>query len=302
MKTNLLEKIVLNNLQNRTFEAKRVFHGRGNFYENLNFICVDSFDDTMLVTLYEEDKDEEAILVLLEKIAKNFEYKNLIIQRKYKEDSFFEARFGKIYEDFYIFENSLKYKISFKNRNIGLFLDMKQGREFIKSIAKDKKILNLFSYSCAFSVISIFAKAKMVINVDMSKNSLNLGRVNHQINNLDTKNVKFLPYNILKSLSTFKKEVAFDIVIIDPPSFQKNSFVATKDYEKIIKKLTTLTKKDTVVLACLNDPFLDSNFLIELFKKYASEFEFVRRIENCEDFVVEDEEKALKNLVFIRKF
>lgn len=302
MKRNLLEKIVLNNLQNRTLEAKRLFHGRGNFYEDLNFICIDSFNDTMFVTLYEEDEQEKEILFLLEKIAKKFDFKNLIIQRKYKKNDLFEAIIGQIPEEFFVYENSLKYKISFKNRNLGLFFDMKEGRDFIKNISKGKNILNLFAYTCAFSVTAMSNEALQVVNVDLSKASLNIGRENHHINNLDTKNVKFLPYDILKSLSSLKKYAPFDIVIIDPPSFQKDSFSATKDYEKIIKKLNLLTKKDSIVLACLNDPFLNSDFLIKLFKKEATNFEFVRRIENSKDFPVNDEEKGLKNLIFLKKY
>ena len=67
----------------------------------------------------------------------------------------------------------------------------------------------------------------------------------------------------------------YDIVIIDPPSFQKGSFVVTSDYIKIIKNLILYYLIGGVVLACLNDPFLNSNFLIDIFKKEAPNFEFL---------------------------
>lgn len=57
-----------------------------------------------------------------------------------------------------------------------------------------------------------------------------------------------------------------------------------------------------LVLACLNDPFLSSNFLIEIFKKEAQNFEFLRKLENIEEFVTNDEEKSLKNLLFLKKY
>ena len=120
---------------------------------------------------------------------------------------------------------------------------MKNTREYLKNISKDKTILNLFSYTCAFSVVSVSGEASKVINIDMGKNSLSIGRENHHLNNLDTKNVKFLAHNILKSFGKIKSLSPFDIIIIDPPSFQKGSFVATKDYEKIIKRVGDFTKK-----------------------------------------------------------
>ncbi|AXK48786.1 SAM-dependent methyltransferase [Aliarcobacter trophiarum LMG 25534] len=297
-----LKKIVVENLKNKSNEIKRVFHGRGNYYSNFSYLTVDSLNNILFATFFEKSLEEDEILESLKSIAKKFCFETFIIQRKYKERDFYEVIYGESTEDFFVVENGLKYKIDFKNRNIGLFFDMKRGREYIKSICKDKKVLNLFSYSCAFSVVCISGGALSVVNIDMSKASLSLGRINHHLNNLDTKSVKFLPYNILKSFGKIKKMSPYDIVIIDPPSFQKGSFVATDDYIKIIKKLDFILPVGGLVLACLNDPFLSSNFLIEIFKKEAQNFEFLRKLENIEEFVTNDEEKSLKNLLFLKKY
>ena len=185
-----LKNIIEKNLENRTNEVKRVFHGRGNFYDNFSYLTVDSFDNTLFATFFEESFDEKEIIRILEIISKNSDFENFIIQRKYKEKDFYEVIYGEIVEDFFVYENNLKYKIDFKNRNIGLFLDMKKGREYIKSICKDKNVLNLFSYTCAFSVVCISGEASSVVNIDMSKASLSTGRINHHLNQLDKKNVK----------------------------------------------------------------------------------------------------------------
>ena len=175
---------------------------------------------------------------------------------------------------------------------------MKIGREYINSICKDKNVLNLFSYTCAFSVVAINAKAKQVVNVDMAKGALTTGRENHHLNNLDTKKVKFMPYDILKSWNRIKKEGPYDIIIIDPPSFQKGSFAATKDYEKIIKKLPELASENCIVLSCLNAPELDSDFIKQKFEEFAPAFKFEKRLENLKEFITNNEEKSLKNLIF----
>ncbi|MFW3341239.1 class I SAM-dependent methyltransferase [Aliarcobacter butzleri] len=298
MKIENLKKLIQNNLENKTFEIKRVFHGRGNFYEDFNYLTVDSLNEILFATFFEESSDENEIIKALKDIANAYNYKTFIVQKKYKKDELNEAIIGEISPFYIVVENGLKYKINFFNKNIGIFLDMKIGREYINSICKDKNVLNLFSYTCAFSVVAINAKAKQVVNVDMAKGALTTGRENHHLNNLDTKKVKFMPYDILKSWNRIKKEGPYDIIIIDPPSFQKGSFAATKDYEKIIKKLPELASENCIVLSCLNAPELDSDFIKQKFEEFAPAFKFEKRLENLKEFITNNEEKSLKNLIF----
>ncbi len=298
MELKKLKEIILKNLENKTKEIKRVFHGRGNFYDDFNYLTVDSLDEILFVTFFEENEKEEEIIKLLDEVATIKGFETFIVQRRYKNENLNEAIKGEIPPFYIVLENGLKYKINFYNKNIGLFLDMKIGREYISSICKDKNILNLFSYTCAFSVVAINSEAKQVVNVDMAKGALTTGRENHYLNNLDTKKVKFMPYDILKSWSRIKKEAPYDIIIIDPPSFQKGSFAATKDYEKIIKRIDELSSDNCIILSCLNAPELDSNFIKEKFKEFAPTFRFEKRLENLNEFITDNEEKSLKNLVF----
>ena len=297
-----LKEIILENLKDKSPEMKRVFHGRGNFYDDYNYLVIDNLNDILLATLFQEIPQdiEKQIINVLEEVYEEKQFKSLVLQRRYKKDNLNEVLKGIVPKDSIAIENALKYKINFSNQNIGIFPDMKVGREYIQSICKDKNILNLFSYTCAFSVAAISAKASKVVNVDMAKGALTTGRENHHINNLDTKKVKFMPYDILKSWSRIKKEGPYDIIIIDPPTLQKGSFEATKDYEKIIKKLDQLANEKCVVLACLNAPDLPSAFIKDIFKEFASDFVFEKRLENPQTFVVIDDEKALKNLIFKR--
>ncbi len=303
MNITQLKELILLNLKNSTNEFKRVFHGRGNFYEDFAYLCVDKIDKVLFISLFQSiDEIVEADLKkIFNEIFEEMNFSSLIIQKRYLKEDSYEVLRGSLPNNAYAIENTLKYNINFSNQNIGLFPDMKIGREFIKSIAKNKNILNLFSYTCAFSVVSISAGAKQVVNVDMSKGALSTGRENHRINNLDTKNVKFLPYNILKSWSRIKKYAPYEIIIIDPPSFQKGSFAASKDYEKIIRRLKELASEDCIVLSCLNAPELDTVFIKNLFEENASEFEFVKRLDNLDTFPSNNEEKSLKNMIFKRK-
>jgi len=302
MQVNELKELILLNINEDSNELKRVFHGRGNYYQNFHYLTIDKIDKLLFVCLFEsiDNNLEDELKNILLEICDEKEIDTLILQKRYQKEDFCIVLKGTIPKNPYAIENGLKYNINFTNQNIGIFPDMKIGREYIKSIAKGKNILNLFSYTCAFSVVATSVNAKQVINVDMSKGALSVGRENHRINNLNTNCVKFLPYNILKSWSRIRKSAPYDIIIIDPPSFQKGSFAATKDYVKIIKRLNELASDDCTILSSLNAPELDTNFVKDLFKEYASDFEFVERLENLDTFPSVSSEKALKNMIFKR--
>lgn len=145
-----------------------------------------------------------------------------------------------------------------------------------------------------FLSLPLVAGAARVVNVDMSKSALARGRHNHQINGLDKRASGFLAEQIFKSWSRIKKPGPYDIVILDPPSFQKGSFIAGRDYYKLIKRLPELMPGGGDVLACLNAPELPGHFLSELFAQYCDGAEFVARLPASRDFPDRDPERQLK--------
>ncbi len=294
-----LETHIFEQLQNHTNEYTRLFHGRGNFYTSYEQLTIDSIDKVLYAVLYKEVNYENEILQLLEKIAQSSIYEAIVLQRRYQFKSPIEVVYGTLPDNIYAIENNLKYKLNLQsNQNIGFFPDMKNGRFYVAQNAKGKNILNLFAYTCSFSVVAINAGANQVVNVDMAKNSLNTGRINHHINDLDTSSVQFLPYNILKSWSKIKKYAPYDLIIIDPPSFQKGSFAAHKDYIKIIRRLDQLASEKCTILSCLNAVDLDKDFLINLMKENQPSFKFKEQLPTPNEFPSNEPEKALKNLVF----
>jgi 23S rRNA (cytosine1962-C5)-methyltransferase len=285
-----------------TDEFKRLFHGRGGLYNGWRHLTIDSIDEILSVALYFEEESESELLDMLLSFTNDSKYKTLVVQRRYLSGAPSEVLVGELADDIFVLENGIKIKLNLlSNKNSGYFPDMKNGRSFVRENAKDKRVLNLFSYTCAFSLAAKFGGAYEVVNVDMSKGALKTGMLNHSRNGLDPRGTSFLPYNILKSFSALKKKGPFDLIIIDPPSFQKGSFEATKDYEKIIKKLPQLASEDCTLLSCLNSPNLESNFILNLMKEWAPSFQFVKKLENVEEFASDNEEKSLKNLLFQRK-
>jgi len=297
-----LQEHLKQNTQEVSEEFKRVFHGRGGLYEGFKHLTIDTINkDIINVALYFEESNEAELLKMLQEFVQNSSYTTLVVQRRYLKGAPSEVLAGEVPEKLIVTENGMKLHLNLlSNKNSGYFPDMKNGRTFVRENANEKNVLNLFAYTCAFSVAAKLGGAKNIVNVDMSKSALSTGKANHTLNNLDPRGVSYLPYNILKSFSSLKKKGPYDLIIIDPPSFQRGSFEATKDYEKLIKKLPQLASENCTVLSCLNSPELDTQFVVELFKKWAPSFSFEKRLENVAEFASADEEKSLKNLVFRR--
>lgn len=267
-------------------EAKRLFHGRG---QGLNY-NIDSIPPYILIDAFEDIPKEE-----LERLLKQLPSSEGVFYRNRKARESFRPLTGSIPDTHYLVENSLRYEINLKdNQNIGFFLDMKPGRDLISKITKGKKVLNLFSYTCSFSVAAMNAGALKVTNIDMKKSFLKTGQKNHQLNGLE-KNVQFLSYDIMKSLSGISKKGPWDLIIIDPPSHQ-SSFHLESAYPKLLKKVDSWLSEKGVVLACLNSPFLDSGFLLD----HAPGWEVSQVLYSAEEFKEVDPEKGLKMVLFTR--
>ena len=264
MNIQIIEEEILKNFKNDK-QARRLFHGRGGCFDGYKDLAIDFIPPYIFLEFY-EDYDESLMLNLYDLLLIHFgESIEGIFWRNRKKSLVYKSLKGMLPEKHILWENDLCYEVSFKdNQNIGFFMDMRPGRELLQSICEGKTVLNLFAYTCSFSVVAIKAGANKVINVDMKKNFLNQGIKNHLINHLNVKNVSCMPHDIMKSLGAIRRKGPFDIIIIDPPSNQKMHFQIEKDYRKLFGRLPELLKEGGEVIACLNSPFWDQDFLVNL--------------------------------------
>ncbi len=287
----------------RTYEiidSYRVFHGRGQVFPGLEFVTIDFFQPVILITLFSEPpQDWVADLLVGSRVLFDEKKTVFLLQRRYMAGAPSEVLWGTLPEHCAARRGNLEFSLHLaQQQNSGFFLDMEPGRAWIERNAPGKRILNLFAYTCAFSVVAVAAKAELVANVDMSSAALNLGRSNHQRNGLDKTRSEYLAENILKSWGRIKKRGPFDLVIIDPPSYQKGSFIAEKDYAKVIRRLPELMPGGGLVLACLNAPELSEGFLMHVFEESCPAAKFVERLKPHSDFPDVDPEQQLKLLVY----
>ncbi|CAK2854055.1 23S rRNA (cytosine1962-C5)-methyltransferase [Vibrio crassostreae] len=287
-------------------ELRRIFHGRGKFWPGLDQLTCDWVDGQLLVNIFKEVDDEflsslKAGLVDLtnKDIWQAKQGTSIVLQHRYADGAPSEVLWGELNDSPVVVEHGLKYQLDIgRNQNFGLFLDMRNGRQWVQDNAKDKNVLNLFAYTCGFSVAAIAGGARQCMNVDMSRGSLNKGRDNHRLNEHDMRSVNFLGYDIFKSWGKIKKGGPYELVIIDPPSFQKGSFALTKDYKKILRRLPELLTDGGEVIACVNSPAVSPNFLIETMVEEAPSVEFIERLDNPPEFVDVDLDSSLKVLRF----
>ena len=287
-------------------EVRRLFHGRGRKWPGLEQLTCDWLQGQLIVSLFKEvdpdfldDLREGLLRFSMQPIWKEKNGTTILLQHRYQNGAPAEIILGDLDVHPVVEESGLKFKLDLgRNQNSGLFLDMRYGRDWVQQNAKGKRVLNLFAYTCGFSVAAIQGGAVKVVNVDMAKSSLSKGRDNHRLNGHDLKKVSFLAHDIFKSWGKIRKNGPYDLIVIDPPSFQKGSFALTKDYKKILRKLPELLADNGEVLACVNSPTVSTEFLIEGMLEEAPQFEYKERLENPPEFADLDEQSSLKALLF----
>ena len=286
-----------------TTDARRVFHGRGGLYPGCEQWSLDWFAPVWVLTSFKPVTEEElalcqsALQTRWQTLAPG-EPLNWVFQCRAASEAETRLMSGAVPEPHVVTEQGAKYLVHvLRGQNHGLFLDMAHGREWLKQHAQHENILNLFAYTCAFSVVALQGGAAQVVNLDMSQAALAVGQQNHRLNDLPAK-ARFLGHDIFKTWGKISKMGPYGVIVIDPPSYQKGSFIATKDYIKLIRRLPDLLEPQGHVLLCLNAPELDAQFLRNLVAEAAPSLKFVERLANPVAFADVDPEKSLKVLHF----
>lgn len=280
-------------------DAQRLFHGRGGLHPGCEHLALDAFPPVLLLTSF-EPLDDAALAAIGAAISARWPDAPWVYQCR-QEGGRTETRLmaGAVPEPHVVTEAGTRYLVHLlRGQNHGLFLDMAEGRRWVREqVRPGAKVLNLFAYTCAFSVVALQAGAGEVVNVDMSDGALAIGRRNHELNGVKA-GAKFLAHDIFNSWGKLTRGGPYDLVICDPPSFQKGSFVATKDYARLARRLPTLLAPGGVALLCLNTPKLDEAFLREAVVQNAPELQFVGRIDNPSAFEDVSPDRSLKVLAY----
>ena len=194
--------------------------------------------------------------------------------------------------------------------------------------AKDKSVLNLFSYTGGFSVNAALGGAKEVVTVDVSANFLEWSKVNFSINGLEIPKAGEAPaerpkldYKSLMSnepvkpryefwlqdsllflKGTTKRKRKFDLIICDPPSFGRSksgTFSISKNYEELLVHCLYCLGKGGFLMFCTNYEKWTMADLIKNIQRLKNQFNFtiLSSPGRCLDFELPDEEPLMKSIV-----
>ena len=287
-------------------DVTRLFHGRGGRFPGCEHLCLDWFSPVLLLTSFKglEPSELETLCEAIEQrwqAVKGNEPLNLVFQYRRGGETHTEIIQGEVPEKHIVTENGACFQVHLlRGQNHGLFLDMANGRQWVRENSAHKKVLNLFAYTCGFSVAALQGKADEVVNIDMSKGALSIGKQNHILNDFKA-GARFLGHDIFKSWGKLTKLGPYEVIVADPPSNQKGSFVATKDYARLLKRLPELLTDDGDMLLCLNAPELSIDFLMQQVEEYSPSLVFCEQLANPTVFEDVDPNKALKVLRYRKR-
>ena len=167
--------------------------------------------------------------------------------------------YGQEAPDFFtVLENGVLYQV-FMNDGLmtGIFLDQHEVRgSLVDGLATGKSLLNMFSYTAAFSVAAAMGGASQTTSVDLAKRSRELSQAHFQANGLSTDDHRFIVMDVFEYFKYAKrKDLTYDVIVLDPPSFARNkkqTFSVAKDYHKLISQSLEILNPRGIIIASTN--------------------------------------------------
>ncbi|MGE7861950.1 class I SAM-dependent rRNA methyltransferase [Bacillus mobilis] len=294
--------------------AFRALNGEG---DGLGGLIIDYYDGYYVVSWYSEGiytfRDE--IIAALQKVV-NFkgiyEKKRFDTKGKYIEgDDFVAGERGEF--PLIVKENGVNFAVYLNDgAMVGVFLDQRNVRKQIRDkYAKGRTVLNMFSYTGAFSVFAALGGASKTTSVDLANRSLSKTIEQFSVNEVDYEAQDIIVEDVFLYFKyAAKKKMKFDMVVLDPPSFarsKKYTFSAAKDYKNLLKETIAITENNGIIVASTNCSAFDmkkfKGFVDTAFKEMNGKYKILEEHSLPEDFRTIDQFKEgdYLKVVFIEK-
>ena len=278
----------------------RVFHGRGKFFEGLSDMNIEWYPPYLFVQNFADHLDSDTANSLEALFQEESEIAAIIIQtRSWPEiETSILCQRENIelpLEHACRLSPKLNCHINLgKNRNTGAFLDMRAGWNWVYVNSQSKSVLNLFSYSGIFSLFALEGGASKVVNMDMSAGALKTAQRNHNLNGFNQGEAVFLKRDILKSSKQFSRYGPFDLIITDPPPYQKKAFRGWQDYKRLLGWCKNSLNENGTLLISLNNPHVSIEEFLEELRSFCPEAKSIEVIESSVEIKEINPQKGLK--------
>ncbi|OIK09445.1 class I SAM-dependent rRNA methyltransferase [Bacillus sp. MUM 13] len=294
--------------------AFRVFNGEG---DGIGGVTIDHYDGHYVISWYSQGIYQYKDLII-KSLCNTAEVKSIYQKKRFDakgqymdEDDFV---MGEVPEfPLIVKENGVRFAVYLNDgAMVGVFLDQREVRKTIRDkYASGKKVLNTFSYTGAFSVFAALGGAEKTTSVDLANRSLPKTTEQFQVNGIDSAEQDIIVMDVFNYFKyAAKKEIKYDMVILDPPSFAKSkkfTFSAGKDYKNLLKDAISITEKDGMIVASTNSSSFDmkrfKGFIAAAFKETGGAYRLMEEFSLPEDFktIPEFKEGNYLKVVFIKK-
>ncbi|EZH65166.1 50S rRNA methyltransferase [Bacillaceae bacterium JMAK1] len=294
--------------------AFRLFNGEG---DGIGGLTIDVYAGHCVVTFYSKGMYtfKSEIINALQKVVAPvgiYEKKRFATDGKYEgEDDFVTGERGEF--PMLVQENGMHFAVNLNDGPMtGIFLDQRDVRKKIRDeYAYEKEVLNLFSYTGAFSVAAALGGAKQTTSVDLANRSRAKTEEQFLVNGLPVENERIIVMDVFKYFSyALKKDLSYDLVVIDPPSFarsKKKTFSVANDYKGLLQEAIGITRSGGTIVASTNAANVPMNkfkrFVEQAFKAENSTYTIEEEFGLPDDFKATNAyaEGSYLKVLFIRK-
>lgn len=250
--------------------AFRLFNG---FYEGDPDIVIDLYADTVLVQNYAQSPrvDDVKIRDLLGYLKERLSWiKAGVVKHRQSGDD--DARNGIL-----VFgeqpakrlrEDGIRYAFDLQlNRDAGFYLDTRAVRAWLRQEMAGKTVLNCFAYTGSLGVAALAGGASHVVQTDLNKRFLNVGKASYTLNGFKINRSDFVVgdfFSVVKQLNRAGRR--FDCVIVDPPFFaqtQKGEIDLNRDTIRLLNKVRPLVNDQGRIVLINNALFLEGQQLYQ---------------------------------------
>ncbi|MFD2209681.1 class I SAM-dependent rRNA methyltransferase [Virgibacillus halophilus] len=281
--------------QDNSTDAFRVFNGEG---DGIGGLVIDYFAGSYLIQWYSQGifTFKSMIVQALDATTDYqaiYEKKRFDTKGQYVEDDDFVKGKRQTFP-IIIKESGMRYAVDLNDgAMVGIFLDQRDVRRTIREkYAKNKHVLNTFSYTGAFSVAAALGNAAKTTSVDLAKRSKPKTIEQFSANDIDFEKQDIIVMDVFDYFKyARRKKLLFDLVVLDPPSFarsKKRTFSTAKDYPMLMKEAISITEKQGIIIASTNNASFGmkkfKGFIDKAFRETNTRYTFLEQFSLPNDF------------------
>ena len=274
-------------------------------------LVVDRFNDVLVaqITTAGMEEQRQALIEALEKVLKPsaIVLRNDVKIREMEGLGLYnEVALGTIADTTQLEENQTRFEIDLlKGQKTGWFYDHRMNRARVQSYAKDKRVLDLFSYAGAWGLAAATAGASEVYCVDASEQALDWLDKSAELNEL--KNITSIQGNVFDVLKHLREEKEkFDIVIVDPPAFikrKKDFKEGMNAYRRVNQMAMQLCSRDALLVSASCSYHMPAETLLQQIQSSARHLDrFAQMLEQGHQSPDHPVHPAMPETAYIKSF